>query len=529
MAVYRGGGTGDVLAAGPTDLKFYLPLSLAVTGVVAGLPLWVAFGLGERLGFSAMLASIALSFALAHLGNYLWQRQPGSRDIVFNDLMLWGFIRRTVGQRRLARRIGRLGLDASDDPDQLTLEERTELIKKLAVALETGDPYTHGHSQRVARHAYMVAKALKLPKHTAEKIRLAGVIHDIGKLRTPREVITKPGKLTDAEFQIIKRHPFDGAEMVKILGDAELTDMVLHHHERLDGSGYPDRLPRDEISIGARVLAVADTFDALSSLRPYREAQKHKVALDILEKEAADGRLDPIVVEAFIRYYSGRRAWKWWAMVSTSPAQLYDVPMMIANRVGAASLANVAVVGVTAMALSAGSPLHGGFTNQEPERDRAKQVATAKKKPEAGKRSQASTLAGDSASQQSTTVTAGAPANSGTSGKSRRSRPAKGKPQKNGGGRPDQAGQPNAAAANENKGPKEDKGKPEHAGPPEREDELVAGSPEQPAAITEVPAVNDSKGPDKDPGTTAAETTEPVIESPETTTSAAQGNNKDKS
>lgn len=357
MAVSRGGDA--VIAAGPTELRRYLPVSLIATGVVAGIPLWLVFGLGEHLGLVATLLSVAASFALAHVGAIAWTRWPGSRDVVFNDLMLWGFARRIVTQHRLIRRVERLGFSTTDDPDEMTLEERTELLKKLAAGLEAGDPYTHGHSQRVARHAYMVAKSMKLPRREAEKIRLAGVIHDVGKLRIPREIITKPGRLTDEEFDVIKRHTVDGAAMVEVLGDPEVTDMVRHHHERLDGSGYPDNLAGDEISMGARVLAVADTFDAASSLRPYRAAQKHKVALDILTEEARAGRLDPAVVDAFISYYSGRKSLKWWAFLSSGPAHLFDVPFVFVQRVGATGLANAAVVGAAAIALAPGSPLQG--------------------------------------------------------------------------------------------------------------------------------------------------------------------------
>ena len=539
MAASRGGEVEvtEIVAAGPTDLKRYLPLSLAVTGLVAGLPLWVAFGLGARLGVTAMLASIALSFVLAQVGNYLWQRHPGSRDVVFNDLMLWGFIRRTISQRRLMRHMGRLGLDATDDPDSLTLEERTELIKKLAVALETGDPYTHGHSQRVARHAFMTAKYMKLSRHSAEKIRLAGVIHDVGKLRTPREIITKPGKLTDAEFEIIQRHTVDGAEMVKVLGDDEITDMVLHHHERLDGTGYPDKLSEDDISIGARILAVADTFDAASSLRPYRAAQKHKVALDILEKEAAAGRLDTHVVQAFLRYYSGRRAWKWWAMVSTSPAQLHDIPMMFLQRIGTASVANMAVVGVTAMALTAGSPLHGGFTSDDKNERRGKSVAEQREEDDG---SALSSIADGSSSPGSATASE---RRATAERKARRDADGKdGKDRNEGKGRPENAGEPGGGKDKEDKGPK---GKPEDTGPPEGkgkpddkgktsdDDDLVADTDEvveeEPAAVVDEPVKNEDEGPsDEDDGGIIDTVTDTVPDVPDVPVVDAPGGGKGK-
>ncbi len=108
-------------------------------------------------------------------------------------------------------------------------------------------------------------------------------MHDVGKVETPTAVLHKAGRLSDEEFDIVKRHPVDGADMVATLDDDELTAIVRHHHERLDGTGYPDGLAGDEIPLGARILAVADTFDAITSTRPYRQANPHKKALDILE------------------------------------------------------------------------------------------------------------------------------------------------------------------------------------------------------------------------------------------------------
>lgn len=451
MAVSR--GREAVIAAGPTELKRYLPLSLIATALVAGVPLWLVFGLGERLGVLATIVSIIASFTLAHIGAIAWTRWPGSRDVVFNDLMLWGFVRRIVTQRRLIRRVERLGFSVTNDPDEMTIQERTDLLKKLAAGLEAGDPYTHGHSQRVARHAYMVAKGMKLSRRETEKIRLAGVIHDVGKLRIPRDVITKPGKLTDEEFDVIKLHTVDGAAMVEVLRDPELTDMVRHHHERLDGSGYPDNLAGDDISIGARVLAVADTFDAASSLRPYRAARKHKVALDILTQEARAGRLDPVVVDAFIRYYSGRRALRWWALLSSGPAHLFDLPFAFVQRLGATGLANAAIVGVTAVALAPGSPLHRGRLDHDAQRkDRV--VATNAR--ERNARDTTAIINSASAAARSSS------AEGGSNQVARREGPTKGKAgpnekAKNKGSNRNN-GSPPANAGQKGKGPREDPG-----------------------------------------------------------------------
>jgi hypothetical protein len=301
----------------------------------------------------------------------MWQRHPGSRDMVFNDLMLWGYIRRFRARRGLLRNAERLGLQTGTVHGRhLSIEEQTRMLKKLAFSLESGDPYTHGHSQRVGRHAFMIAKAMRLPRAAQEKVRLAGALHDVGKLRIPVDILHKAGPLTTDEYELIKAHAETGARMVSLLTDRELTEMVRQHHERLDGSGYPSNLPANEISIGARILAVADTFDAASSQRPYRDAQPHKIAIDILKKDAGT-RLDRAAVDAFLSYYSGRRSVRWWAMAWSAPMQLHDAAFFVLQRLGTVGIANAAVVGVAAAALAPGSFMHPhhGTINSQLERD----------------------------------------------------------------------------------------------------------------------------------------------------------------
>jgi hypothetical protein len=166
-----------------------------------------------------------------------------------------------------------------------------------------------------------------LTREQVTKVRTAAAIHDVAKLKTPREILNKPGMLTDEEFAAVRRHPADGAELAADMGDPELTAMVRYHHERLDGRGYPEGLRANEIPLGARIIAVADTFDAITSTRPYRAGAKHKTALDILRKEAGS-QLDPAAVGAFLGYYSGRRSVAWWSVLVAEP------PRVIAWLVG---------------------------------------------------------------------------------------------------------------------------------------------------------------------------------------------------
>src|ERR687895_1586725 len=315
-----------VVARGPASARHYLPQAVLATVVVMVLPA-VAVSAIETAGLpwlvlGSVLLAMALSVTAASAGSAIWMRTPGSRDLVFGDLMLWGWLRRVRAERRLSHAWKLLEDGAQDGPGgALGRERRHEVLQELSALLEARDAYTHGHTRRVTRHSERIAREMGLTPEQVAKVRLAAAVHDVGKVHTPREVLTKPGKLTDEEFEIVKRHPVDGAEMVADIEDPAITAMVRHHHERLDGTGYPDGLAGNEIPLGARIISVADTFDAITSSRPYRSACKHKKALDILTKEAGS-QLDPVAVAAFLRYYSGKRAVAWSAFIVTAPQRL---------------------------------------------------------------------------------------------------------------------------------------------------------------------------------------------------------------
>ena len=171
----------------------------------------------------------------------------------------------------------------------------------------------------------MIARGMGLPSEEVARVRAAAAVHDVGKLRTPKEILNKPGRLTNEEFDAIKRHSVDGAEMVAPLGDPALTVIVRHHHERLDGAGYPDHLAGDQIPLGARIVAVADTFDAVTSTRAYRGAARHREAIAILRHEAGT-QLDPAAVRAFLSYYSGNRPALMWAMTVAGTRRVVSRP-----------------------------------------------------------------------------------------------------------------------------------------------------------------------------------------------------------
>ena len=174
-------------------------------------------------------------------------------------------------------------------------------IRTLALAIDAKDPYTHGHSQRVQAWANNVAQELGLSGPRLQVLTQAAELHDIGKLAVPDEVLKAPRNLTSDEWTLIHEHPRRGVEMVRHLTFLKPAyGAILHHHERLDGTGYPDGLAGDRIPLEARILAVADSYDAMTSARAYRPALTHEEAIAELRR-CAGTQLDPECVEAFVR------------------------------------------------------------------------------------------------------------------------------------------------------------------------------------------------------------------------------------
>ena len=169
----------------------------------------------------------------------------------------------------------------------------------LCAAIEAKDAYTRGHSERVGAWSRRLAERLGVGTDDAERIGQAGLLHDIGKIGVPESVLGKRGPLAEEEWQVMRRHPLLGAQIVapfEML--AGVDTLIRHHHERIDGSGYPDGLRADEVPLGCRIIAVADVYDALTSDRPYRSAWSHDRAMAVLFEEA--GRvLEARVVSAF--------------------------------------------------------------------------------------------------------------------------------------------------------------------------------------------------------------------------------------
>lgn len=182
------------------------------------------------------------------------------------------------------------------DSDQLVLDT----LRAMSQAIEVRDPYTSGHSERVARIAGELAYRMGLSADECQKISLAGVLHDIGKIGVPDQILLKPGRLTPEEQSIIQRHPEIGYRILKSLAKLRFAlPGVLHHHERWDGKGYPHQLAGENIPLMARILAVADAFDAMSTSRPYRVAMSLAKTKAIMQ-EGAGNYWDPAIVKLLL-------------------------------------------------------------------------------------------------------------------------------------------------------------------------------------------------------------------------------------
>ena len=187
-----------------------------------------------------------------------------------------------------------------------TEEERRfnkAIIGAFANCVDGKDEYTNGHSQRVAKYTRMLAERLGADAATVEKFYNIALLHDIGKIGIPDAILQKPGKLTTEEFTVMKSHPKNGYEILKdVQIQEDLAAGAHHHHERFDGKGYPDGLSGQNIPFVARIIAVADTFDAMSSNRPYRKKLPEDYIINEI-KNCAGSQFDPAVVQKFLDLY----------------------------------------------------------------------------------------------------------------------------------------------------------------------------------------------------------------------------------
>ncbi len=287
-------------------MRSFLPYSVAATLAVLAFPSSILFSLllltePNPPVLLCSVISIALSSLASVIGARLWQKHPRSNEISFGDLMIWSYWTRRRAEARLKRGTSALGLDRRGTPvgDQsLNRADQIRVLHDLNEALESKDPYTRGHSRRVERHVFRMANTMGLSVHDIEDLRLAASLHDVGKIRVPDHILRKPGELTHQEYRVMQDHPSVGAWMLSYVGNQDVIEAVRYHHERWDGRGYPDGVAGTDIPLFARMIAVADTFDAITSTRPYRAKAARDDGLKELKK-AAGSQLDPMCVEAF--------------------------------------------------------------------------------------------------------------------------------------------------------------------------------------------------------------------------------------
>ena len=263
------------------------------------------------LALLAVLLSIGVSiFAARRITNPLHVLTQSSRALARGDFSqrvnLWS--RTEIGE--LAHTFNTMSDELEHFVEDLkrAAEENRELfmgsIQMLAGAVDEKDPYTRGHSDRVTRYSLLIAKEMKLPETFLETLRISAQLHDVGKIGIEDHILKKPGALTEEEFEVMKTHTTKGANILRPVTQlAEMLPGIELHHEALDGRGYPYGLQGDQIPLLARVIAVGDTFDALTTNRPYQKEHTPEQALQII-RNLAGKRLDPKAVEALLAVYA---------------------------------------------------------------------------------------------------------------------------------------------------------------------------------------------------------------------------------
>jgi len=306
--ILRSIGDGIIAADGRGRIEFMNPLAEKLTGWTQGealeKPLGDVFAAGIARPIwgddSPQEAGDSEAVNLVPLEGVLTARNGGSVPIEMTSAPIRHHRREkgAAGSVYVFRDITR----RKESEDQLRRALKG-VVQAMSVTVEMRDPYTAGHQRRVSRLSVGIAREMGLPERQIEGIRMAGDIHDIGKIYVPAEILSKPGKLTDIEFTIIKTHPQVGYDILKnIEFPWPIADIVVQHHERLDGKGYPAGLKGDAILLEARIIIVADVVEAMSSHRPYRPAHGIDKALE--EISLHRGTLyDAAVVDACLRLF----------------------------------------------------------------------------------------------------------------------------------------------------------------------------------------------------------------------------------
>ncbi len=262
------------------------------------------------LALLAVLLSVGVSiFAARRITNPLHILTESSRALARGDFSQRVLLRSRTEIGELAQTFNTMSEELErfiEDLKRAADENRALFmgsIQMLAGAVDEKDPYTRGHSDRVTRYSLLIAKEMKLPSSFLEVLQVSAQLHDVGKIGIEDHILKKPGALTEEEFEVMKTHTTKGANILRPVTQlAEMLPGIELHHEALDGRGYPYGLQGDQIPLLPRVIAVADTFDALTTNRPYQQAHTPEQALEII-KNLAGKRLDPVAVAALLAVY----------------------------------------------------------------------------------------------------------------------------------------------------------------------------------------------------------------------------------
>lgn len=301
--IYEGGAQAHIAPRKPEQTSLVLSLGASVMVAVAPMALALLFFVwtGRYPTPVPALLLVGLFTLVAVVGGaWLWDDHHPESMFSFGDLMLWNWWRRHRAEKRLVLNTQLLGFERSGayrgDPiaDE---KDRLELLAEIADALDAKSSYTFDHTDRVERLAHDMGLALGLSEEQLKKLSTAAFLHDVGNIRIPEHILLKPGDLSPEDRRTVESHALLGAMMAYEVVTRDVADGILHHHERWDGNGYPNGLAGERIPLYARVIAVAETYDALTSTRAHRESLSPAGALELIRSEAG-AQFDPLVVEA---------------------------------------------------------------------------------------------------------------------------------------------------------------------------------------------------------------------------------------
>lgn len=286
----------------PLLIALVASLAVALAPLLLGSLFFAWTGTYPTVVLAVLVVGI-LTLIIVIAGTRLWERHPVSAIFSFGDLMLWNWVRRHRAEARLVRNTQLLGFDRTGryQGDAIAQDdaERLELLAEIADDLDAKSSYTVNHTDRVEKLARDMGEALGLSGEQLKKLSTAAFLHDVGNIRIPEHILRKPGELTEEEKRTVESHALLGAMMAYEVVARDVADGILHHHERWDGNGYPNGKSGRHIPFFARLIALAEAYDAMTSTRPHRHSLSPAAAIEILRAEAGT-QFDPLAVEALV-------------------------------------------------------------------------------------------------------------------------------------------------------------------------------------------------------------------------------------